>query len=271
MASPTKVFCIPVTQATENTQQLLNQALADPGVDQVHLWDQAADTDEATASWFTSLQAPVAVTPDAYLYLGETRLDPTLPYTFRVKATNDVALLLAGEDGNEYELVLGGWENSMSIFRLGKQTAGLASTHALTLNRSQWNTVVISQGRVTLNDHEWELPVSCGFNKVWHATGWGSHGVYDISSPATKARYCQGFNPETFYQAHTGDFQTVQILVKLEPAPAPEPVPVAEPEPEPEPATTPPPPPVARASTPPPAPVVPKKKPRKKITTTVIE
>ena len=237
-------------------------ALHTKQIDQVHFWN----CDDGPGAHRVST---LLATPTTYDYLPSGRDlgtaaagngTATGAYAFRVKATNDVAVLLQGSDGLEYELVLGGWDNTLSIFRQGRQTVGLASSTHLLLDTANWNDVGIAWDApartvtVTLNGATWtipDLPCAAFVGDVAHATGWGGSGLYDIPmSPATPFRHAAG-DPQAFYAQHPDEFRAhaspddiparpkpVPKEPKKEPAPVPKekepaPVPIEEPAPVP--------------------------------------
>ena len=191
-------------------------------VDEVHLWDYCRSP--ADQQWLRSLPSSLLVTGDEYFYSGETAV--TNAYEFTVRgAQNDVALLLQGADGHEYELVLGGWGNTLSVFRRGRQTPELQSTTQLALQPGENSVSLNWAGQelsVTLNKGTpWVIPCETSFTAAAHSTGWGNTGVYRI--PSTEARtayrYCKPVSKWHSYYDHYSthkDLYAESILVKLD-------------------------------------------------------
>jgi hypothetical protein len=181
-------------------------------VDEVHLWDFCRK--EVDREWLRSLPLSVLVTGDEYLYSGQTEVHEATTYAFNVRGvSNDLSVLLTSPEGVEYELVLGGWDNTNSVFRKGKQTAALASNDQIRLDASMTpNAISLAWGEgvlsVTVNDSTvWNIPFEDSVKTIAHSTGWGNAGVYDFPVPTGPYKYCKPTSQWHSYYEHYATYK----------------------------------------------------------------
>lgn len=168
-------------------------------VDEVHLWDYCRARDDR--AWLRALPSSILCT-SGYDYsapepVGAATSDAG-SYAFRVyKAASDVAVLLTTPDGTEYELVLGGWNNTGSVFRRGRQGTDIAFTDTVRLATDGWTDVTLSWGEagsgtlhVRVGGVDWTVPFAGPVATVRHAS-WEGTAAYDVP-PAPTTRYRLG-------------------------------------------------------------------------------
>ncbi len=181
-------------------------------VDEVHVWDYCRE--ESDREWLRSLPLSVLVTGDEYLYSGHTPLQESQKsYAFTIRGvSNDVAVLLTTPEGKEYELVVGGWDNTVSVFRKGKQAPALASNDELRIDPSKPNSISLTWGdgvlHVTVNEFPaWEIPFEGAIATVAHSTGWGNSGVYTFPVPTGPYKYCKPTSRWHSYYEHYASYK----------------------------------------------------------------
>ena len=181
-------------------------------VDEVHLWD-CTNNSEAT----------LLTTSDEYVYADGPAVTGS-SYTFKVRgAENDVSLLLTTPLGTEYELVIGGWNNTRSVFREGKQNVEeVAVNTEIRLQASEWTTVTLNWENteslnVTVGQFpEWSVPFVQNIQKIQHATGWGSSGTYEFpDSPDSVYKYCMQSSSASYYKQYAAtSLSKPTVLIK---------------------------------------------------------
>lgn len=197
-------------------------------VHEIHLWDYCRDPEDAV--WLRALPSMTPLTTSASYDYSPPRHLPatTTAYSFRVRGmAHNVHLLLQGSDGQEYELVVGGWDNTRSVFRAGRQSSHhLAETTDVLLSpeTSDWTSVHLdwgsSPGKVRINN-TWDIPMPCDtFTSVSHSSWWGQDGVYDFFEQTTPLRYCKPTHRwgsfYDHYARHAEDLYKNTVLVKCD-------------------------------------------------------
>lgn len=192
-------------------------------VDEVHLWDYCRT--EEDRAWLRSLPTSLLVTGDEYLYSGETTVEGQQTYEYSVQgASNDIAMLLKGVDGKEYELVLGGWDNTASVMRQGRQAPEYSRNEEIRVSAEKtsvklaWDGATLS---VQVNDFPiWTVPLETQVASIAHSTGWGNAGIYSIPSTAatTPYRYCKPSEPywTSYYSHYAKHAGSNVVLIKLD-------------------------------------------------------
>jgi hypothetical protein len=182
----------------------VDRFVKDGVVDEVHVWDFCRNEDDRV--WLRSLPYDVLVTGDEYHYSGFKNVQDASTYAFTVHGVkNDLAMLLTSREGIEYELVLGGWENTNSVFRKGKQATALVSNDTLRLDPVNPNAVSLTWGNdgvlsVTVNEcTPWIIPFDDTVHTIAHSTGWGNAGVYEFPG---QYKYCKPTSKWHSYYQH---------------------------------------------------------------------
>ncbi|XP_071086095.1 uncharacterized protein [Haliotis cracherodii] len=116
-------------------------------------------------------------------------------FKFKVSASNDVHVALLQYDGvtsqNIYEVVIGGWGNTQSVIRTGKQYRNRVIARHRPLSATQfrdfwisWANGVISVGsgvEVGVGSFmTWTDPSPHPVNYIAVSTGWGSKGLWEF-------------------------------------------------------------------------------------------
>jgi hypothetical protein len=139
-------------------------------------------------------------TPDNYSYqFAPFQLTPGDVAYINVQAKNDAHVLLSadahGAQGSPYEIVLGGWGNSKSVLRRGKQGTELAAHSGSVLSRTEYRGFLVTQtpqGEILVGQQTvpgqynniilratdtQPMPV----NYIGMSTGWGSTGIFHVT------------------------------------------------------------------------------------------
>jgi hypothetical protein len=192
-------------------------------VDEVHLWDYCRT--EEDRAWLRSLPSTLHFTDDEYAYSDSAIVSNGVYDVTVTGPTNDIHVLLTTSEGTEYELILGGWDNTRSAIRKGRQTTPFAQTDAVRLSGSttqlslRWGD---GSMHVTVNGGEpWVFPFDAPPTAtIAHSTGWGNTGVYDFADNTTTYRYCKPTRKWHSYYDHYAALSASRyadtILIKLD-------------------------------------------------------
>ncbi|XP_046377746.2 uncharacterized protein LOC124149944 [Haliotis rufescens] len=127
--------------------------------------------------------------------LGVNLAPDATSFTFKVRAENDAFVALLQEDGvtnqNIYEVLIGGWHNTRSVIRTGKQFNSRVEARHTPLSSTQfrdfwisWEDGVISVGAGKVVGVEmfmtWTDPTPHPVNYIAVSTGWGSTGLWEF-------------------------------------------------------------------------------------------
>ena len=199
-----------------------DRLVAEGHVDEVHLWDYCRAKDDR--AWVRGLAASPLVVAGYDYCCQHAATEPS--YAFRVhNAQSDVCVLLTTPAGVEYELVICGWKNTMSAFRLGRQGEARAVTDSLRLNQTGWTDVALAWGQgvleVRVNGEVWSVPFDELVATLAHAA-FESCAVYDAPpTSSTRYRLCTPTEPKwgsyyTHYNAYWGELYANSILIKAD-------------------------------------------------------
>ncbi|XP_035689653.1 uncharacterized protein LOC118424952 [Branchiostoma floridae] len=114
-------------------------------------------------------------------------------FTFEVQTNNDVHVALSSMNqdlDDMYEIVIGGWSNTQSVIRRGKQGSNLVTASTPGINsreeyrkfRITWSSdgtiAVERRGETQWTFMQWTDPNPLPINYAGYSTGWGSDGLW---------------------------------------------------------------------------------------------
>ncbi len=196
-----------------------DRLIADGLLDEVHLWDYCRARDDR--AWLHSLPSTPLVAHEHTYGPPEAVSEST--YAFRVHgAASDVHVLLVTPDGTEYELVLGGWSNTRSVLRRGRQGEELARNETIRLDTKGWTDVALAwvdgELRVQVGTKNWVAPFEDAVASIRHAA-WDHPVVYDrpaayrLALPHTPTKWNSYYR---HYHAFADTLYANTILIKCD-------------------------------------------------------
>ncbi|XP_066284945.1 uncharacterized protein [Branchiostoma lanceolatum] len=134
-------------------------------------------------------------------------------FTFEVQANNDAHVALSSQNRDQdamYEIVLGGWGNTQSVIRRGKQghnhakasTPGINSPteyRAFWITWSSDGTIAVGKGDETEPFMQWTDPDPLPIAYAGYSTGWGSTGRWKFC-PSARPDVCEYYETDTQYR-----------------------------------------------------------------------
>jgi len=192
-------------------------------IDEIHIWNFTRNINDEV--WLREL-FDIYRTPDNEIYY-DTKVKINKHINFKVKAKNDAHLLLTYDNGEEYEIVLGAYNNTKSIIRKGKQGISLMESKSFLLEKDDWNEYTLN-----INDDGFEF-INKSNNKLSHKydinkkivkisvmTGWSSEGLWLFDENNKKYKLMELKNKKSWkeyyihYHMHVTNIYNDIILIK---------------------------------------------------------
>jgi hypothetical protein len=196
-------------------------------IDEVHLWNYTRnDLDDEFLKSISNLKRSSSTNDGRYIEIYTPIIDNS--FKINVMARNDIHIKIADKSGLFYEIVLGGWGNTMSVVRKNSDLYNIYQLHHQHNSIAEPNnkinikiTVIDSTLFVYKNDN---LIICCqvqnGFkiHKTFFKTGFGSVGYIDYPVIQNHGFFymdtCMKKRWDNYYNHYTSEEYTNDIIIK---------------------------------------------------------